>query len=281
MAASYLRRGMLGPATFSLFIRELPPERGFLVAAGLADALTWLEQLHFTADDQAYLRDGLRLPAAAVTALGRLRFTGDVWAMPEGRIVFAGEPLLEVTAPIAEAQLVETALLNHLTYQTAIASKAARCRLAAGHAQLIDFSARRTHGRQAALAAARACAIAGFTATSNVEAAARYGLPAAGTMAHSFVEAFDTEADAFTAFATDYPAGTVLLVDTYDNLTGIHTAIDVARRLRLPSPIGIRIDSGDLYSSAKHARRLLDEAGLPGGRSSATPSRPHPRSAQA
>jgi nicotinate phosphoribosyltransferase len=266
MAASYLRRGMVGPATFSLFVRDLPPERGFLVAAGLADALAWLEELRFTADDEAYLRDGLRLPAGAVTALGRLRFTGDVWAVPEGRIVFAGEPLLEVTAPIAEAQLVETALLNDLTYQTAIASKAARCRLAAGRAQLIDFSARRTHGRQAALAAARASAIAGFTATSNVEAAARYGLQAAGTMAHSFVEAFDTEADAFTAFATDYPAGAVLLVDTYDSLNGIRTAIDVARRLRLPSPIGIRLDSGDLCSGAKNARRLLDAAGLSGGR---------------
>ncbi|MEV4709426.1 nicotinate phosphoribosyltransferase [Actinoplanes sp. NPDC049316] len=266
MAAAYLRRSMSGPATFSLFVRGLPAERGFLVVAGLADVLTYLEEFHFTAQDVAHLREGLGLPAEAAAALGRLRFTGDVWAVPEGRVVLAGEPLLEVTAPIAEAQLVETALLNILTYQTAIASKAARCRLAAGSAQLIDFAARRTHGRQAALAAARACTIAGYAATSNVEAAHRFGLRAAGTMAHSFIEAFPSEEDAFTAFAADYPTDTVFLVDTYDVAAGVRTAIAVTRRLELPAPIGIRLDSGDLLADARTARRLLDDAGLPTAR---------------
>jgi nicotinate phosphoribosyltransferase len=266
MAASYLRRGMAGPATFSLFVRELPAERGFLVAAGLADALAFLTDFGFDGDELDYLHTALGLPADAVQALDGLRFTGDVWAVPEGRIVFAGEPLLEVTAPIAQAQLVETALLNHVTYQTAIASKAARCRLAAGGAQLVDFAFRRTHGLAAAGAVARASAIAGFTGTSNVAAARRYGLQPSGTMAHSFVEAFGDERAAFAAFAADYPVGAVFLVDTYDTVTGVRTAIQVARASHLSRPIGVRLDSGDLGALAVAARRLLDDAGLPEAR---------------
>ena len=176
--------------------------------------------------------------------------------------MFAGEPLLEVTAPIAEAQLAETVLLNHVTFQTAVATKAARCVLAAGGAQLVDFSFRRTQGIDAGLAVARASAIAGFTATSNVAAARRYGLAAAGTMAHSFIEAFGDEQAAFTAFAEDFPAMTTFLVDTYDTGRGVRAAIEVTRRLRLPGPVGVRLDSGDLAALARMARTMLDEAGL-------------------
>jgi nicotinate phosphoribosyltransferase len=168
---------------FSLFVRALPPGRGFLVAAGLADCLQFLEDFSLTPDDLGYLRQARGYGEDTLRAFAGLRFTGDVQAVPEGRIVFAGEPLLEVTAPIAEAQLAETALLDHVTFQTAVAAKAARCVLAAGGAQLIDFSFRRAQGIDAGLAAARASAIAGFTATSNVAAARRYGLAAAGTMA--------------------------------------------------------------------------------------------------
>ncbi len=266
MAASYLRRGMTGEATFSLFVRQLPASRGFLIAAGLEDCLAFLESLSFTPADLAYLRETQGYSGEMLAQLGRLRFTGEVWAVPEGTAVSAGEPLIEVSAPIAEAQLAETVLLNHITFQTAIATKAARCVLAAGQAQLVDFAFRRTQGIGAGLAVARASAIAGFSATSNVEAARRYGLTAAGTMAHSFIEAFPSEEAAFTAFARDFPGRTTFLVDTYDTARGIRTAIKVARELRLPGPVGVRLDSGDLASEAFLARRLLDEAGLPAAR---------------
>jgi len=266
MAVSYLRRGMTGPATFNLFVRQLPPDRGFLIAAGLEDCLAFLEQFTFTAADLAWLAESQGFSEPDLEALRRLRFTGDVRAVPEGTAVFAGEPLVEVTAPIAEAQLAETVLLNHITFQTGIASKAARCVLAARGAQLVDFSFRRTQGIEAGLAVARASAIAGFTATSNTEAARRYGLTAAGTMAHSYVEAFGSEERAFTAFAGDFPGKTTFLVDTYDTEQGVRAAIDVARRLRLPGPVGVRLDSGDLAALAVRARRLLDDAGLPDAR---------------
>ena len=195
-------------------------------------------------------------------AFAGLRFTGEVRAVPEGRVVFAGEPLLEVTAPLAEAQLTETVLLNHVTFQTAVATKAARCVLAARGAQLVDFAFRRTQGIDASMAVARASAIAGFTATGNVAAARRYGLAATGTMAHSFIEAFDDEQAAFAAFAADFPAMTAFLVDTYDTGRGVRNAIEVTRRLRLPGPVGVRLDSGDLAALARMARAMLDEAGL-------------------
>src|SRR5213080_3363102 len=184
MAASYLRRGMSEPATFSLFVRKLPRTRGFLVAAGLEACLEYLEGFRFEQEDLAYLEATLGFDREAVDAFRELRFSGDVWAVPEGRIVFAEEPLLEVTAPIAEAQLAETFLLNQVTFQTAVATKAARCRLAAGDAALVDFAFRRTHGVEAAMAVARATAVVGFAATSNVAAAERFGLRASGTMAH-------------------------------------------------------------------------------------------------
>lgn len=266
MAASYLRRAMTGVATFSLFVRRLPGDRGFLVAAGLEDCLQFLENFAFTDEDLEYLRRTQGYGHDTLQAFSGLRFTGEMWAVPEGRVIFAGEPLLEVTAPIAEAQLAETVLLNHMTFQTSVATKAARCVLAAGDAQLVDFAFRRTQGIEAGLAVARASAIAGFAATSNVEAARRYGLTAAGTMAHSFIEAFADEKQAFTAFAEDFPAKTTFLVDTYDTGRGVRAAIEVAGRLRLPGPVGVRLDSGDLATLARSARRQLDDAGLTGAR---------------
>jgi nicotinate phosphoribosyltransferase len=265
MAASFRRRGMHAPATFSLFVRRLPPGRGFLVACGLERCLEYLDGLAVTEDDLAALA-ALGLAEAGVEALRGLRFTGDVWAVPEGRVVFADEPLLEVTAPIAEAQLVETFLLNQLTFATAVASKAARCRLAAGEAGLVDFAFRRTHGVEAAMGAARSSAIVGFDGTSNVEAARRFGLTAVGTMAHSYVEAFSTEEAAFRAFAEDYPDDPILLVDTYETVTGVRAAIDVIRDMGLGDRAGIRIDSGDLLAMSMQARQMLDEAGLHGTR---------------
>ena len=266
MAASYLRRGMVGPATFSLFVRRLPADRGFLVAAGLQECLAFLEGFRFGDGELAWLHHEQGFDQATVAALGGLRFTGDVWAVPEGRVVFADEPLLEITAPIAEAQLVETAMLNHLSFETAVASKAARCRLAAAGRQLVDFAFRRTQGVDAAMAVARASAMVGFAATSNVEAARRFGLRPAGTMAHSFVEAFGDERAAFTAFAEDFPGRTTFLVDTYDTLRGVRTAIEVIDELGLSEGLAVRLDSGDLGALAVETRRLLDQAGLWGAR---------------
>jgi nicotinate phosphoribosyltransferase len=262
MAASYLRRGLNEDATFSLFVRDLPPGRGFLVAAGLEESLAYLEDLRFDQGDLAYLRQRLGFDDVAIGAFADLRFTGSVWAVPEGRIVFAGEPLLEVTAPIAEGQLAETFLLNRVTLETTLASKAARCTLAAKGRDLVDFAFRRTHGAEAAMAVARSSAIAGFAATSNVEAARTYGLRAAGTMAHSYVEAFPTEEAAFRAFAEDYPDRCTFLVDTYDTMEGVRRAIAVINDLRLSEGIGVRLDSGDLAELAREARALLDGAGL-------------------
>jgi len=263
MAASYLRRGMTGVATFSLFVRWLPASRGFLVAAGLEPALAFLETFRFETDELAHLRDELGFTQDDTDALGALRFTGDVWAVPEGRVVYAGEPLLEVTAPLPEGQLVETLLLNQLTFHTTVASKAARCVIAAAGRDVVDFSFRRTQGADAADAVARDSAVVGFTATSNVAAARRYGLRAAGTMAHSYIEAFPSEADAFRAFAEDFPHRTTFLVDTYDTVGGIRTAIDVIGELGLEPPLGIRLDSGDLGALSEQARAMLDDAGLP------------------
>jgi nicotinate phosphoribosyltransferase len=262
MAASYLRRGMDGIATFSVFIRHLPPGRGYLVAAGLADCLTFLESFGFTGDELAYLRDVHAFDEATLQAFAGLRFTGNVWAVPEGRIVGADEPLLEVTAPIAEAQLVETYLLNRVTFETTIASKAARCVVAAGGLDVVDFSFRRTQGPEAAMSVARVSALVGFAGTSNVEAARRFGLRAVGTMAHSYIQAFPTEREAFRAFAEDFPEKTTFLVDTFDTLVGVRSAIDMASELGLGQQVGIRLDSGDLSSLARDSRRLLDDAGL-------------------
>ena len=261
MAASYLRRGMDGLATFSLYVRGLPKQRGFLVANGVEACLDFLETVSFDDDDLAYLST-VGFDDRAIDDFRTLRFDGEVWAVPEGRIVYSEEPILEVTAPVAVGQLVETYLLNQITLHTTLATKAARYVLAAGGRDLVDFAFRRTHGIEAAMAIARASAMVGFAATSNVEAAHRYGLRVAGTMAHSFIEAFPTEREAFLAFAEDHPTRTTFLVDTYDTLNGVRNAIDVIRELDLADHLGVRLDSGDLDALARSARALLDEAGL-------------------
>ena len=262
MVASYLRRRMTGSATFSLFVRRLPATRGFIVAAGVESCLDFLEQLRFEEDDLRYMHEALGFTAGDIEAFRRLRFSGEVWAIPEGRIAFAGEPLVEVTAPLPEAQLVETLLLNRVTFESTIASKAARCVIAAAGREAVDFSFRRTQGIEAGIDVARLSAMVGFTATSNVEAARRFDLVAAGTMAHSYVEAFRTEVEAFRAFAQDFPGRVTFLVDTYDTVRGVKDAIAVINQLRLDGRLGVRLDSGDLALLSRKARRLLDRAGL-------------------
>lgn len=262
MAMSYLHEGMTGPATFSLFVRDLPPERGFLVAAGLESALDYLGAFHVGQEDVDAFAAALHRPQEDLEPLLGLTFTGQVRAVPEGRIVLAGEPLLEVTAPLPQAQLVETYVLNQLSHQTTIASKAARCVVAAAGHPVVDFSLRRSHGPQAGFQAARLGAMVGFAGTSNVAAATAEGIPAVGTMAHSFVEAFATEEDAFRAFARSHPGPVTLLVDTYDTEEGVRVAARVLRDLDRGPGSAIRLDSGDLGSLAARARFLLDDAGL-------------------
>jgi nicotinate phosphoribosyltransferase len=266
MAASYWRRGMNEPATFSLFVRRLPDSRGFLVAAGVESCLDHLQEIRFDDEDLRYLRETLGFTPRDLEAFRRFRFTGDVWAVPEGRVALGGEPLVEVTAPLPEAQLIETFLLNQITYETTIASKAARCVIAARGRDLVDFAFRRTQGIEAGLDVARLSAMVGFVGTSNVEAARRFGLVATGTMAHSYIEAFPTEIDAFRAFAQDFPERTTFLVDTYDTIGGVGRAISVIKELGLRGQLGIRLDSGDLDELARRSRRLLDRSGIPGVR---------------
>jgi len=262
MAVSYLDQGMGGEAVFSLYPRVLPPDRGYLVAAGVDDAVDAVCALRFDDDELAWL-GGIGFRPDAVARLADVRFTGEIHAVPEGRIVTAGEPILEITAPLVEAQLVETIVLNQVTYQTAIATKAARCvDAAAGRIALADFAFRRTHGVEAALAVARVSAMVGFVGTSNVPAARRFGLPAVGTMAHSYVEAFPSERDAFRTFAGLFPDRATFLVDTYDTLEGVRAAADVIRELGLAQDVGVRLDSGDLAGLARSARTILDDAGL-------------------
>ena len=262
MALAYLREGMTAPATFSLFVRALPADRGFLVAAGLESALDFLEAFHVDDSDVEQLAAAVARPVDELAGLRGMRFTGDVWAVPEGRVVLAGEPLLEVTAPMPEAQLVETYLLNQVSHQTALASKAARCILAAGGRPVVDFGLRRCQGVEAGRHATRAGALVGFASTSHVAAALSYGLPATGTMAHSFVEAFPTEEEAFLAFARDTTGPVTLLVDTYDTEHGVTVAAEVLGGLTDGRPLGVRLDSGDLLSLAVRARATLDAAGL-------------------
>lgn len=265
MAAGYLRRDMTAPATFSLFVRRLPPGRGFLVAAGVEEAVARAMDLRVTDDDVAWLRRG-GWPAELAGPLAGLRFTGTVRAVPEGAVVLPDEPLLEVTGPLPQAQVLETLLLNAVTYRTALATKAARCVLAARGRPVVDFALRRTHGVEAGLAAAWAGAVAGFAATSDVAAAQRFGLAPTGTMAHSFVQAFPDERTAFAAFAEDFPATPTFLVDTYDTRRGVEAAVEVIRDRGLGKRAAVRVDSGDLGEEARAARRILDAAGLTGVR---------------
>jgi nicotinate phosphoribosyltransferase len=262
MAASYHRLGRNDPAVFELFVRKLPPYRDWLVVCGLGPTLRIISEMGFGPAELEYLST-LDCRDDFLSYLEGFRFSGDIDAMPEGTIAFADEPLVRVTAPLIEAQLLETLLLNQINFQTMIATKAARVVLAADAKgeSVIDFSPRRDHGVDAAMKVARASAVAGFGATSNMAAAMRYGLLPVGTMAHSYVLSFESEQEAFEAFMRDNPGNALLLVDTYDTIEGVRRAIEASRRTEIPLT-GIRIDSGDLAGLARKSRRLLDEAGF-------------------
>lgn len=263
MLQGYLAGGMQAPAAFEFFVRKLPRQRNFLVAAGLEQALEYLEGLAFTAEEIDWLRGTGRFTDDLLDWLQAFRFTGDVWAVPEGTVVFQDEPILRVVAPLPQAQLVESRLINLLHFQTLIASKAVRCVLAAPDRLLVDFGMRRAHGAEAALYAARAAWIAGFSGTATVSAGARFGIPVFGTMAHSFVEAHDSETQAFRAFAHAQPDNVVLLIDTYDTERAARKVVQLQRELAAEEIRirGVRIDSGDLEAHAHRVRRILDQGG--------------------
>lgn len=262
MLQAYRREGLAAPAVFSLFARRLPPQRNYLLACGLDDALRYLETVRFTEADIETLRRLGGFGDEFLDWLRGFRFTGDVYAVAEGTPVFAQEPILEVVAPIAEAQLAETFILNQVHLQTVLASKASRVVRAAAGRTVVDFGVRRMHGVDAGMKAARAFHIAGVAATSNVLGGVVYGAPVTGTMAHSYVQAHDTEQQAFRAFSALYPQ-TILLVDTYDTLDGVRRVIDLAREMGEAFAVrGVRLDSGDLLQLSREARALLDEAGL-------------------
>ncbi len=264
MAACYLDQDMHEEATFSLFIRKYPPHRGYFVAAGLEEALGYLKTLRFTADDLAYLQSTGLFTGKFLDYLRGFRFTGEVHALPEGSIFFKDEPVLEVSAPIIEAQLAETFIINGVSLQTLIASKAARSFYAAQGRPLIDFSLRRDQGTDAGLKAARASYLAGFQGTSNVLAGKIYNLPIFGTMAHSFITSFPQEIEAFRVFARIFPKITTLLIDTYDNIHGARKAVEVAREMaaRGERMSYVRLDSGDTAAISREVRKILDDHGL-------------------
>ncbi len=264
MIQAYLDRGETRLAVFELFFRKLPPRRNFLMAAGLESALAFLERLRFGEAELAWLRRSGRFGAALLDYLRELRFDGDVDAMAEGELFFADEPILRVTAPLPLAQLVESRLINILHFQTLIASKAARLVLSAPGKLLVDFGLRRAHGAEAALMAARASYIAGFAGTATLLAEAEFGIPAYGTMAHSFVQAHDDETQAFENFARARPANLTLLIDTYDTQAGAEKVVALAPRLRAVgiAIAAVRLDSGDLDALSRSVRRILDRGGL-------------------
>ncbi len=264
MAASYFEHKRNAQAVFDLFIRRLPPSRSYFVACGLEDCLRYLKEFHFTPEDLAYLK-GLKIfKDGFLKFLEDLRFTGSLWALPEGTVFFPNEPIIRVAAPIIEAQVIESFLLNTINLQTTIASKASRVVYAARGKGVFDFSLRRTQGADAALKVARASFIAGCLGTSNTLAGKIYNIPVAGTMAHSFVMSFGDEQSAFKSFAKTFPDNSVFLVDTYDDLKGIKNAIAAAKELEENGHQlkAVRIDSGDLAAISQKARDLLDKAGL-------------------
>jgi nicotinate phosphoribosyltransferase len=264
MIQAYLDHGETKAAVFEFFVRKLPARRGFLVAAGLEQALDFLEHLRFSAEELDWLKSSRRFEEGLLDHLADFRFTGDVHAMPEGTVFFANEPLLRVTAPLPEAQLVETRLINILHFQSLIAAKAARMVLCAPGKLLVDFGLRRAHGAEAGLLAARASYIAGFSGTATMLASKLYGIPIYGTMAHSFVQAYDNETAAFEAFARSRPENLILLIDTYDTEDGARKVASLAPRLEAAGITirGVRLDSGDLVALSKSVRRILNDAGL-------------------
>lgn len=264
MLQGYVDQSMDDIAVFEFFVRKLPKERKFFMAAGLAQVIDYLETLAFTRNDLDYLADDDRFHPDFLRYLADFRFTGDVHAMAEGTIFFTDEPIIRITAPISQAQLVETRVINILQFQTIIASKAARITLAAPEKLLVDFGLRRAHGAEAGLFAARASYLAGFNGTSTVLAGKMYDIPIFGTMAHSFIQAHDSEILAFEHFAESQPDNVVLLIDTYDTEKGADKVVALAPRLAEKGIIikGVRLDSGDMILHAKKVRRILDQGGL-------------------
>ena len=265
MAQAYWQNGMTAEATFSLYFRETPPDRAYFVFAGLCDVLDYLEGLHLSGDDVAYLRSMDQFDEEFLNYLGQLRFTGSVRAMPEGTIFFVNEPVIEVTAPVIEAQLAETFILNQVNLQTLLATKASRVVHAARGKVVVDFAARRAHGTDAANKLARVSYMVGFAGTSNVLGGKLYGIPTFGTMAHSFITTFEDEVDSFRAYARSFPDTSTFLVDTYDTLEGTKKAIEVGREMKREGHAlgAIRLDSGDLLNLSLRARAMLDEADMP------------------
>jgi len=264
MMQAYYETQMTAPAAFEFFVRKLPATRNFFLAAGLDQVLDYLEQLRFTDAEIAWLRSLERFSDAFLERLRTFRFTGDVHALPEGTVFFPDEPILRVVAPLPEAQLVETRIVNLLHLETLIASKAARFVLAAPHKTLVDFGLRRAHGAEAGLLAARASYVAGFDGTATVMAGQWFGIPLYGTMAHSFVQAYDSEVTALERFALAYPKGCTLLIDTYDTEAAAVKVVKLAARLHETGVrvAAVRIDSGDLGAHAHQVRRILDAGGL-------------------
>lgn len=262
MVEAYVERGMLDTAVFDCFARRAPEARNYLLAAGLEDVLHYLENLHFTGEAIDQLRRTHPFSDKTLDYLRNLRFEGDVWAVPEGTPVFGNEPIISVEAPLPVAQLAETFILNQIHFQTLIASKASRIVRAAEGRNVVDFGLRRMHGADAGMKAARAAYIAGLNATSNVLAGSAYDIPVSGTMAHSYIQSYDSELDAFRDFARTWPE-TVLLVDTYDTLEGVRNVVRLAEQLGDEFKIkAVRLDSGDLADLARKSREILDDAGL-------------------
>ena len=259
MAAGYFQNGFDARATFELFVRRLPRERNYLVAAGIEQALEFLESLSFSMDAIDFLRKQpvfRHVRQEFFDYLAKLRFTGEVWTVPEGTVVFPEEPLLRITAPIIEGQLVETRVLSSINFQTMIASRAARIVTAAAGRDVVEFGARRAHGSEAGILAARAAWIAGCAGTSNMVAAKKFGIPAYGTQAHSWIMAFESESQAFARFMDIFPEHATLLLDTYDTRAALEKIIASGRK-----PAGVRLDSGDMAADSRWVRRELDRAG--------------------
>ncbi len=264
MLQAYHESGMTETAVFEFFVRKLPEQRGFLVAAGLESVVDYLEGLQFSGEELQWLADSGRFSGGFLDSLAAFRFTGSLEAMPEGTLVFADEPILRVTAPMPQAQLVETRIVNLMQVQMAIATKAARMVLMAPDRDLVDFGLRRAHGAEAGLLAARAAYLAGFAGSATVLAGQRFGVPLLGTMAHSFIQAHDDETAAFIDFSRARPEQTTLLIDTYDTEAAAHKVVALAPRLRQEGIKikGVRLDSGDLGAHAHAVRRILDQGGL-------------------
>lgn len=265
MLAGHFKLGKINEkATFDLFFRKIPSQGGFCIAAGLEDAVDYVKKLHFSKKDIDYLHSLKNLPDDFLDYLKTFRFSGDIHAVPEGTLVFPNEPLMRITAPLAEAQYLETALLNMGGFQTLIATKASRVCLAAEGRSVIEFGARRAQGPDGAMSASRVAYIGGCSATSNTLAGRIYGIPVSGTMAHSWIQSFDSELEAFEKYVQVFPNNAVLLVDTYDTIDGVKNAIKIASQLKKIGHklIAIRLDSGDLKRLSIEARKLLDKAGL-------------------